>query len=166
MSTEKLFLTDPYDKKQLDKIKEFEKDNLTDSKISDFLEKINNSVSKEEYLENKKNNNEIEEILFIEKNEKIIDCCNIHGEKDIKTCRITPVKLEDNKTKRILPVLATEFALNSLGMKEVFITVSTTDQGIIKELEKNNFESLGNENGKVIYLKENEEKQNIQRKVA
>lgn len=166
MSIERLFLLDPYNDKHISMIKDFEKENNLSSKISENIGKIRSSISKETYLSNKKNNNEISENLFLEKGLKITDCCYIQGEKDIKTCRITFYPLKNKVIKRKLAYYVANYALNSLGMEEVFLNVSSSDKTMINYLESLGYENLGEENNKIIYLKEKEEKKEEQRKIA
>ena len=166
LSKERLFLVDPYNQSHLDKINNFEKNNEVKTQTSDYLNTLSNSISKETYQERKKVSNDIEESIFIEKDGNIIDYCHIHGEKDIKTCTITFYPLKNKNMKRKLPSLVADFAINTLGLEEVFIDVDENDKSMIKYLETHGFESLGLENGKIMYLKENEEKDMSQRKIA
>ena len=166
MSTERLFLVDPYNDKQLEMIQEFEKDNDLKSNLSASIGIIRASVPKENYSQYQKNRNEIDEDLFIEKNSKITDFCHIHGEKDIKTGKILLAPLTQKENKRRLLSLATEYALNQLGLEEVFIEVDSTNKNLIKNVEAKGYENLGEENGKIIYLKDREERIESQRMIA
>ena len=166
MSIERLFLLDPYNDKHISMIKDFEKENDLSSKISENIGKIRSSISKENYLNKKKESNEISENLFLEKNLKIIDCCLIQVEKDIKTCRISFYSLKNRIIKRKLVNYVANYALNTLGMEEVFINVSSSDKSMINYLNSLGYENLGEDNNKIIYLKEKEEKKEEQRKIA
>ena len=166
MSIEKLFLLDPYNDKHISMINNFEKENDLSSKISESIGKIRSSISKNDYLEQKKKSNEINENLFIEKETKIIDCCLIQGEKDIKTCRISLYPLKNKISKRKIVSYVSNYAINTLGMEEVFINVSSDDKSMINYLDSLGYENLGEENNKVLYLKEKEEKKEEQRKIA
>lgn len=154
MSTERLFLVNPYDETHLEKIKEFEKREEISIKLSEQLEKLRNSVSKEEYEQTKKEKNEIEENLFLEKDFKIIEMCHIRGEKDIKLAKlnIIPTKTKE-KSKKMLS-LSTDFIFENWNIEEAFIEIDSSDKGIISYLESQNYENLGEEKGKRIYLKE------------
>lgn len=166
MSIERLFLLDPYNDMHLHMIKTFESNNELPEKISEEIKKIRESLSKEEYLSSKRANNEVQEILFIEKDSKITDCCHIQEEKDIKACKIIPLTIKNKEKKRRLPSLAADYALNTLGIEEVFIDIDENDKTMQDYLKLKGFEDLGLENGKLIYLKEREEKETIQRKIA
>ena len=166
MSIEKLFLLDPYNEKHISMIKTFEKENDLSSKISENIGKIRSSISKENYLKNKKELNEISENIFLEKESKITDCCFIQGEKDIKTCKITFYPLKNKIIKRKLANYVSNYAINTLGMEEVFLNISANDKNMINYLESLGYENLGEENNKIIYLKEKEEKKEVQRKIA
>ena len=165
MSIEKLFLLDPYNDKHVNMIKEFEKENNM-YKISEVIGKLHSSISKDEFIQKQKNSNEINENLFIEKSSKIIDCCLIQGEKDIKTCRISLYPLKNKISKRKIVSYVSNYAINTLGMEEVFINVSSDDKSMINYLDSLGYENLGEENNKVLYLKEKEEKKEEQRKIA
>lgn len=166
MSIERLFLLDPYNDKQVSMIKEFEHDNNLSNEISNNIGQIRSSISKETYLETKKEKNEIQDNLFLEKGLKITDCCLIQGEKDIKTCRINFYPLKNKILKRKLALYAANYAINSLGMEEVFLNIDPNDKSMISYLDSNGFENLGLENNKLLYLKENIEEKEIQRKIS
>lgn len=157
---ERFFLLDPYNDKQLDMLSIFEKENNLS-----IIDSIDKSISKEEYLNRKKERNEIEEILFTEKDGKIIDCCFIQGEKDRKVCKIMCYDIMNKSRKRKLPLLASEYLLNTLDMEEVFIDVLPEDTTMQNYLTEKGFVSLGDNNGKLIYLKDREEKENSQRMI-
>ena len=46
--------------------------------------------------------------------------------------------------------------MNILGMVDIFIKANFDDKNMIANLEARGFESLGEENGQLIYLKEKE----------
>lgn len=166
MSIERLFLLDPYNDKHISMIKEFEKENDLSNDISKNLSKIRSSIPQNTYLEKKKNSNEISENLFMEKGLKITDCCYIQGEKDIKTCRINFYPIKSKIIKRKLALYASNYAINTLGMEEVFLNVEPKDKSMINYLESNGFENLGEENNKVLYLREKVEEKENQRKIS
>ena len=163
MSMERLFLLDPYNDKQLNMVSVFEQENNLKGLV-DNINKIR-LIDKEKYLNNKKESNEVDEVLFTEKDSKITDYCYIHGEIDRKICSITQVDIKNKSKKRKLPVLASEYALNSLGMEEVMIYVSYEDTAMQNYLIMKGFESLGDNNGNLIYIKDREEKENSQRMI-
>ena len=163
---ERLFLVDPYNDKHMEMIVSFEKKHNLSEEYSKALGIIRASFSKEEYLQRKKKNNEIEEDLFIEKDSEIVDYCHIHGEKDIKTGRITPATLKELERKRKIISLATDYALTKLGLEEVFVEISPDNKGLMHYLETKGYENLGEEQDKIIYLKEKEEEIKYQRMIA
>lgn len=150
---------DPYNEMQLEKIRIFEEEKGIDKLSKDIL-RIRNKSSQEEYCDS--NKNEFEKIIFVEKDNKITDCCYIYGEKDIKQCRITPI---NSNKKREMTILATEYALNNLGMEEVFIPVEKDDNSMITYLELREYENIGEVEGNILLLKEKKEKENSQRMV-
>ena len=156
MNTEKLFLVNPFDVKHLSMIDDFETENEINTKTSEFLTRLTKTMSKEEYEEFKKTANELEESLFIEENNKVKDSCHIHGEKDIKSCNISFATIKTKLRNSRLLTLATDNALENIGMMEVFRNTTHDDKNMIANLEARGFESLGEENGQLIYLKEKE----------
>lgn len=163
MNIERLFLLDPYNDAHLDKIIVFENENNIIDKPSLYIKKIRESISKEDYYD--PNKNELEEIIFTEKNNKITDCCYIQGEKDIKQCKITPLNINDKNKRRHLVENTTNYALDTLGMEEVFIKADYNDNSMINYLELKGFENLGEIEGSILLLKEKEEKENSQRMI-
>ncbi len=151
---QKLYLVNPFDGEQVRRIQEFEEEQGIHTDTMSFLERIQSSCTEEEYQWRKKNKNEIEEDLIIEKDSKVIDSCHIYGEKDMKRCRISfaPIKRKSRK----LIALATEYSTSTLGMEEVFIKVSPEDESLLSLLGKENFENLGEESGSILFLKEKE----------
>jgi len=165
LSTERLFLVDPYDEDHKKLIDNFEKDNNIQTNVSTYIKKIESST-REEYKKIKKISNEINEALFIESSNKIKDLCFISGEKDISTCTISFALLKTKLRTRKLLDQAVDFAKNTLNMKEIFIKANKNDKSILESLEKENFENLGIQDGYILYLTEAEEKKENQRKIA
>ena len=117
-------------------------------------------------IQNKTSQNIITEGLFLEENDIIKDACFIEGEKDIKTCNIFFYPLKENYKNRRLISLATDYALNILNMQVVVIRPEETDKELISILQNKGFECLGKDNNTIIFLKEKEEINTIQRKVS
>ena len=166
MSTERLYLVDPYNERHIEMIRQFEIDHKLSLQYSESLGKIASSVSQEKYLQAKRDKNEIEEDLFIEKDSQIVDYCHIHGEKDVKSVKIIPASLKELERKRRIVTLATNYAMNILGMEEVFVEINPKNRGLMNYLENKGYENLGEEEDKIIYLKEREEMVNSQRMIA
>lgn len=157
-----IFELDPYDNSQLEKIKVFEEENECTDKPSEIIMETRKNISKEEYYDT--NNNELDRILITEKNDKITDCCYILGEKDIKQCKITPITTGNKRRETSL--LATDYALKTLGMEVVFIPIPKGDDSMINYLELRGYENLGEIDGNIILLKEEPEKENSQRMIS
>ena len=164
MNTERLFLLDPYNDSHLEKITVFENENNCSDKPSDYIKKIRETKSQFDYFDT--NKNELEEIIFTEKSGKITDCCYIQGERDIKQCKVIPLNINDKNRKRHLVELATNYALDTLGMFKVFVAASEDSNNMINYLELKGFENLGEVSGNILLLKEKEEKENSQRKIS
>jgi hypothetical protein len=102
--------------------------------------------------EDKNNDNDFTIELLLEENKEIQDICHIQGVKDMRQCFIS--FLSKNKRKRKMIPLATSYALDVLGMEEVFIKTQPNDENMIKYLLESNYECLGDEKGSIIFLKE------------
>lgn len=162
---QRMYLVDPFNEKHLEMIKCFEEEHEKVGVISTKLGDLCTTHTKTTYLEEKKEKNEIEEYLFIEQNTKVIDICHVQGEKDIKTGKITtPIFLPKQRRKIIL--FATDYLLQTLGLEEVFIEVNPNDKKIIDFLSKEGYENLGEEQRKIIFLKEKVEEKEYQRMIA
>ena len=96
--------------------------------------------------------NDINLELTLHEKEKVKDQCHIQGYKDIKSCTITFVPKK--RKNRKIALLATDYAFNTLGMEEVFLSINPDDTRLLDYLDANEFECLGDEKGSIIYLKE------------
>ena len=153
---ERLYILDPYDNDHVNLLMNYEKENKVSTKSLETLLKVRESLSKEEYQELKKNINDIEMSLILEESGTIKDLCFIQGEKDIKTCKLFfNTIVPKTKTRKLLN-LATDFALNTLGMESVFVLTNKEDKVMHTSLENRGYESLGVEGDSIIYLKEQE----------
>lgn len=163
MSTRKAFFLDPYN---TDIVKEIallgRAYDSNDSNIIDFLNKAK-ALSREDYLKMKKESNEIDEVLYTIEDSRIKDYCHIYGEKDRKMCTIT-FPISGIKRKNAVSKFV-NCAQHDLGIKEVFIKVDSNDKNLIKNLDDLGYESLGEDNGSIIYLKEEELEKITQRAI-
>lgn len=166
MSVKRLFLVDPYNDEHIAMIHQFEDENDIIEKISASLGVLRASMNQDNYQHMKKESNEIEEDLFIEKNYKIEDMCHIHGEKDRKIAKITMAPLKNKEKNRKLLSLATNYVFLSLDFEEVYVEIKDKDKSLKNYLETTGFENLGDEDGKIIFLKDREEEKNMQRMIA
>lgn len=157
-----IFELDPYDNSQLEKIKVFEEENNCLDKPSKNIMEIIKNTSREEYYDS--NKNEFEKIIITEEDNAITDCYYICGEKDIKQCKI--ISITKTHKKRKTTELVTDYALNNLGMEEVFIPLSKEDESMITYLELSGYENLGEVDGNILLLKENQGKENSQRMIS
>ncbi len=103
------------------------------------------------------NSNEFDKYIYTEKDNQIHSVFLIQCLRDIKTCNV--IWLNADLSKKSLIKDATNYALEILGMEEAFINVANNNPNLIKYLEKNEFESLGEEDGNIIFLKEKTEEQ-------
>lgn len=137
MSSTKLFPIDPKNLGHIKLMDKFEKENNISTPIGTY--------KKEELL-----NNDINMELVLEEKDKVQDICHIQGYRDIKSCTISFVA--KTKKKRKIVSLAAAYAMETLGMEEVFLKINPEDDNLLKYLENNKYECLGNEKGSIIYL--------------
>lgn len=158
MSAERFFIADPYNDDHIKLIADFEEKNGINSVTSMALNNISQTKTKEDYIKEKKESNEINQILFLEEENHITDLCHIQAEKDMKLCRVffTPITIMGRNRKIVS--LVTDYVFDVLGMEDVFITVPAgeADRVLIENLESKGFENLGEDNGNITYLKEKE----------
>lgn len=167
MSAERLFLVNPYDNNHYNELQEFEERNQLSEKYTGFLREIRDTILEEEYNKNKKESNDINEILFIEQNGKIKDSCLISGVKDRKSCKIEFSPLKTKLKNRNLITIATDYVLNSLGMQEAFTILPIENQSMMTMLEPKGYENLGiaDDSNTIMYLKEKENIAVVQRTI-
>lgn len=163
MSIKKIFPLDPYNIEHLKIIEGIINNSDFETYFCNELLNIRNSFSKEEYLAIKRKANEVEEILLIEDNSKLVDYCYIRGEKDLKLCQVTFPESGINY-KGSIPLI-TMYAQNDLNFEEIFIKVNVNDKNNSKKLQDLGFEFIGEEAGNIIFLKEKDQKIDIQRKI-
>ena len=138
MSTIKLFPIEPNNLKHIKLLGEFEKENNGQTPIGIYQEELtNNDISME---------------LVLEEKSMVEDICHIRGYKDMKSCTIS--FLPKKRKKRKIVSLATSYAMETLGMEEVFLKINPEDNLMLEYLESSEFECLGDEKGSIIYLKE------------
>ena len=162
---ERLLLANPYNEKEKRRLQEFENQNNISIKLSEELHNISLKYSNEEYLKIQNQANELVLHLLLEHDGKIEDYCSISGEKDRKTAKILLASIPKRTKKKIIK-LAIDYALNVLGMEDVFLLISPNDKNVLLYLKELELEDLGEENGSIVYLIENLEKKSSQRMIA
>jgi len=166
LSVSSLYVINPYNDTHIKMLNEYEKRNEMSTSLSEQLKQMIFSIPEEEYLKAKKNRNEIEERLFLEKDSTMIDSCLIQGEKDIKAGRISLSPKKGITKRRKIVSLAINYALNTLNLEEVFIMIDPTDKETITYLKQNGYECLGEEQGNILFLTEQEERIKNKRMIA
>ena len=156
MSTNKLVIANPFSDEHMKLLDEFEKEYGLEQQIVSSLTEIRTTTPQEEYDSNSKHSNETDITLLVLENGKVTDCCNIQGARDIKTCSIFFAPIKQRKSRPIIN-MSTDYALNVLGMEEVFVSIDSTDKYMMNNLETRDFENLGEENGYITYLKEKQD---------
>ncbi len=149
-----MFLVHPYDDHHIEMIKDFEDYHSCPGKWTDQLGILRSSVSKEEYDEERKEKNEIDEILCCEKASKILGIWHVQGEKDIRLARVHMI-FSSEKVQKVVPIVL-DFVFRSWQLEELFMMVHPDDKDMIHYLEVHGYENLGEENGEILYLIERE----------
>ena len=158
LSKENLFLADPYNDAHIEAITKFEEEYKIKNKISEELKKIKNNIPRNQYMEDTKNSNNITSYVYLEEKGQIKDECHIQGVKDIKKCHIAFAPIHDSEHtlfRKKMINQAEKYAFQILGMEEVFLKVDKTNKNIVAYLESR-YENLGEDNGKILFLKEKE----------
>lgn len=145
MSSTRLFPIDANNLKHIELIDKLERSHKLGTPVGIFRSEVKAKND---------SSNDISMELVLEEKEEIEDICHISGFKDIKSCTISFAK-KDKKNRKIFD-MATNYAINNLGMEEVFITINPDDKATINYFESNNYECLGDEKGSIIFLKEKE----------
>ena len=96
------------------------------------------------------NSNEFDKYIYTEKDNQIDSIFLIQCLRDIKTCNV--IWLNADLSRKSIIKDATNYALEILGMEEAFINIANNNPNLIKYLEKNEFESLGEEQVKSITI--------------
>lgn len=151
---DKFHVINPYSEEDYNKIKAFEQKNGILTKSSEYIETSLSSKKEEEYLAEKKKNNEINESLVIEENGEIKEICYLQAEKDIKACRIY-FPITKSRSKKLISI-ATKYAMETLEMQDVFIMVNEKDESLLKTIGTGEYENIGIDNGYVAFLAEDE----------
>ena len=135
-------LFNPYSEEHLMMLLMYENKNGKSIETNEYIQKIRKNSNELDYLSRKKTSNEIEEIIFIEEQSKMVENCYIHGYKDIKTCDIFPSPSSDNKQrKKIISII--KYIKQHLQTYNIFISVDDIDKNLIRELQSQEMEDLG-----------------------
>ena len=143
MNIEKLFILDPNNSEHIKLFDNFNKSNNIDNNIVDLLS-------------NNKSDNVIKECLFLEEKGELKDYCFIYAEKDRKAATLEFANIEKTTGKRKIINMAKDYSFNALNMQLVVIVTEPTNKNLITNLSELEFENLGEDNGKLVFMKENE----------
>lgn len=152
MNTKEFFALDPYNDTHISMLQQFEQSNELDLSFSKELLNISQNYSKEQYLKYCNNQNELNQHFCYCKDNVVLGHCTFYIQKDIKTCHITFTKSQNSTQNIRLISLATTYALNTLGMEEVFSSTSPTDETLIAYLTNNGYENLGTDDGLTCFV--------------
>ena len=135
----KLFPIDPENLKHIQLLDEYKKENNIFTPIGTLKK-------------NEETSNDISMELILQESSKVKDICHLQGYRDMKSCTLSFVP-KKNKKRKIVS-LATTYAMETLGMEEVFLKINPEDTDMLEYLDSNEYECLGDEKGSIIYLKE------------
>lgn len=151
----------PFSKKDMSKIKEYDNKNNTqlaitiDSQYKSMDEKIYKQSIIESYI--------IALYLYTEKNNKIDEICFVNLERDLKVATIIPIPNNKKIAKIITKVIS--FIFETTDIQNIMVKVSQNDQVNLKELNKNNYINIGADNNNIIYYIEKSPVNNMQLKI-
>ena len=137
MSTTKLFPIDPSNLRHIEL-------------LDDFINENNGRTPIGIYQSDVYSKNDINMELVLEEKSKVSDICHIQGYKDLKSCTISFVPKKQKKRKIVN--MAVAYAMDTLGMEEVFLKINPEDNHMVEYLSSNEFEYLGDEKGCIIFL--------------
>lgn len=157
MNTNKLYVANPFSDKDMRLLTEFEQEQGLAPNTTGQLASIRQTTTPEEYERQLRHANDITLTFYTMSANKVTDICSIQGTKDIKACTVLYTPLSSKTKSRPIITMSADYALNALGMEEVFVSIRATDKSIINSLETREFENLGEENGYITYLKEKED---------
>lgn len=143
MKDEKLLIGNPHSEKDMSLVNDFQK-----------RHQITVAPVTANFLSNAPKEQELKESLYLIHKEQIIDSCYIEGNKDTKMCTLTFPKLTPPLENRRLLMLATDYALNTKQMEEVFIFVPLEDKKMANAVTKLGYESLETEADYHLFVKD------------
>ena len=140
-NAERLFILDQQNEDHIRLLDEFQTENNIDLSYC---------------LKQDEDSNSINECLFIEESSKMRDFCQIQGVKDLKKCNINVARIETKRKRRLIPN-AIDYALNTLEMEEAYVNISPKDERLAMNMELDGYESIGEQDGNLVFLKERED---------
>lgn len=136
MSTEKLLIGKPSDSlRELNAVSAFEQENPI--------------------IKPKESFGSIKEDLYLIKEFDVIDSCYIEGNSDIRSCILSFPQIKTEGPRKMIR-LATDYALNNMGMQESFVFAEKEDKKMKQTLNRLGYESLGEEEKVETFVKDAE----------
>lgn len=146
---------DPNNEDQLEKINQFEQEHgiPPDSSICLHMAKQADATQRDN------NTNEINQVILFQESGKVKDYCLIQGVKDMKmvTASLAPIKTKNREILDFLP----DYVFRVLGIEELFISFPSYNKDLEEQLKTRGYESLGEENKIVTYIKEKQKESEI-----
>ena len=151
-----IIVADPFNDNHVKMFNDFEELNNPNKPMTKYMESIRNTCDRKKYNKIVNNNNEFNTIIFTMDENNIRDYCLLKGEKDRKVCELFFASLKENKHRSIMDK-ATKYALDVLGMEQLFVSITAKEGKLYNQLINNGYEDIGEVNGKITLLKEKED---------
>lgn len=152
MARQSLLIANPYDNNHIGLINSYEKEHNLNKAITERLCAIRNSNQQQEYESSIRKNTEFEQFVFIKEGETITSGCELHGYRDIKSCYLTLLPANSQKSRKALIQAITQYSFQGLGMEEIFISINSDDNSTALAIIESGYEDLGEESGITSYM--------------
>lgn len=150
---EQIVIANPYNETHIKLFQEYERENKISNTTSEYLQKIKSMMSESDYQQLEHEKPELVQILFLEQDDKIVTAAHLIGEKDRKVCRMAIDNTTLPKYQEKLLQEAENYAFTTLGMEEIVFLQEEGSRITSTYFKNHNFEDLGMESGKNVYMK-------------
>lgn len=149
-----VFIVNPYNDNHINKLIDFEKENSLEQSIVPDILNTREKIPEKDYERHLIEDNEFQQDICQISEDRIVDHCRLHFEKDRKCCYVMFSKIKKSHKSRSIIEFAESCAFDMFGMEEMFITVPLTDSQLISELNYRGLENLGQEEDTVSFVAE------------
>ena len=154
---EKVELLNPYNEKQLESFNDFCLHNDLPN-IAKSLQLETRKKSEQEYFKALQYSYTTDNYLLLTKENRVIDYCYIHSEKDTKKAIVTyPELLIAHHNPHFISE-SIDYVLNDLNMEELFLTLPTKDTSANKKITALGYHPIDTEESLTTYFIAKEEK--------
>lgn len=145
----KLVVMDPFDNELIRKLEEYIGETTTNFSFVEKYKSISEHYNKEEWERLNNNSNEVSELLADVRDDNITALCYIIGTKDNKLFQLDYF----GKINKSFIKGSTSYAFDMLGAETVVISSNTISEDT---LVSEGFDTLGEDDGKNLYIKDRE----------